>query len=331
MAAEKKQDRLGELLEKPLIKADVRYALRTRMRDLLRSRGWRRPYQKLGYLKALELYKFMDIDPKTAFFNAEFPGGFMFAARDTFDLQDWRASTFYPENARITGRVSDAEQEAGDVNFLVDTYGAYSHNKDKWFIGAMNINGKDIWVSGDMTSAKDIYILVNLVRTRFELVDLYTADGYVALSGDSGKDNAEENNMALVAGEILCAIYTVKQGGSCVIKIIGGESETTHKLIALLGTYFKRLNLFKPALSSIINLEFYVVARERNDMEMDLSLAQIRKVLNFDLEPSATSKQIGNAAAKINERRLRFNDMIVELIEAGDYAGIADLVPNPII
>lgn len=317
-----------ELMDVPLIANDVRYALRTRMRDLVRSKGWRQPYQKLGYLKALELYKYVGTNPKTAFFNAEFPGGFMFAARDTFDLKDWRASTFYPESTQVTGSVNDAEQQSGDVNFLVDKFGAYSHNKDKWFIGEMNIGGRDIWVTGDMTSAKDIYILVSLVRTKFELVDLYTADGYVSLP-DADKIEAEKNNLKLLAGEILCAIYTVAPGGACIIKIIGGELETTHKLIAIIGEYFNKLEIFKPALSSIVNLEFYVIGKERNEREMDFSLSQIRKVLDFNLETSDTSRQIGEVLKKINAHRLNLTKKIVELIEEGDYAGIAELVPVP--
>lgn len=242
-------------------------------------------YHGMGYFKARQLY-FKAFGrkkgPKTAFFNAEMPGGFIKAALDIWPDLEWRASSFFPRedlmtldinNPTVRGRTSDG------FSFLRDKFGTFENNKERWMIGDMTFGDMKVWLDGDLTNAKSLALLIALSKSK-GLVDLYTADGGFETEGDK-EDN--ENMFKLFIGEMLTGTACLAPGGTLIVKTFGGLHPITHYVVATCKKFFNKINLHKPFMSRKTNMEFYVILRDRNEEPLNLSLKEIQEFLDISL------------------------------------------------
>lgn len=91
--------------------------------------------------------------------------------------------------------------------------------------------------------------------------DLYTADGGFDFSNDY---NSQENTVQrLLAAEALAGIYTLRAGGTMVIKMFDTKNRATLELLWLLTVCFNRTGFIKPHTSRPANSERYWIGQDR--------------------------------------------------------------------
>lgn len=89
--------------------------------------------------------------------------------------------------------------------------------------------------------------------------DIITADGGIDVSDDY--DKQEVKSLRIIFSQILAMLYSLKNGGTFIIKIFDCFEEETVKLLQLLYDHFQHFDIFKPLLSRPCNSEKYVICQ----------------------------------------------------------------------
>lgn len=311
----------------------IKDSLRHLMTRTKNVRRMNEKYMSNGYFKAREIFTKMKSEgakPKTAFFNAELPGGFLFAALDIFHNIDWVASSYKPK---------DPKRGQRGITFLEDRYQSLKNNPDRWLIDKKEINGEYVYVDGDMTGPTGVVLAVNQVKSRFKNgVDLYTSDGGFEVKGDS-----EIETIRLKTGEILTGLLTVATGGSMVVKLFGCLQPWTQFLITTCIHYFEDVELFKPVLSAPTNLEIYLICTNRKKDKFSVTFETLEKIFNnikidvsinemnsLKLSPSKIKQSqidiIKESALGYKEDRYNAMKSVIDAIENHNFLIIEEIV-----
>nr|QBK84742.1 MAG: FtsJ-like methyltransferase [Pithovirus LCDPAC01] len=226
-----------------------------------------------GTIKGFELLSFKEVKDSyginnTMFFNSELPGGFIFAAKEFFELKNdnWVFCSLYPR--KVIGQTTAAERffgPEGKKRFLIDTYNLIGSNSSNW-LGGSRVDGPcSYYLDCDMTKSSSIISVARLVRKKFPNgVGVYTADGGIGYDEKDRKRSKEQINSILLAGEVICGIMSVGYRGTMIVKIFSGLHEWTHQLIAFISLFFTKVTVRKIFTSNPLNRELYVIASDRN-------------------------------------------------------------------
>jgi len=114
--------------------------------------------------------------------------------------------------------------------------------------------GKD--GTGDLTVPENIQQFALETRKR-GYRDLVIADGGMDVENDPEKQ--ENKNAHLILGEVLCALYVLKEGGMFVLKMYDSYNKFTADILCLLFRHFKKNIRYKPLTSRPANGEVYFI------------------------------------------------------------------------
>ncbi len=121
-------------------------------------------------------------------------------------------------------------------------------------------------------------------------VDLVTADGGIDV--ESQPQNQEPLSARLLLTQAIIGMFSLKRGGSLVLKIFGGLTSHSADTLFLLSNGFHRINLFKPCSSRPANQERYIICSERRD-NIDHLLPLCKEVLrSYDKEDINTFLEV---------------------------------------
>jgi cap2 methyltransferase len=217
------------------------------------TKGWLKGAELIGSPQVLA--SFPTDRPIKAYFNAELPGGFVFAANHILNGRlDWIISSFWPRSS-TTGQKPEAD-------YLEDMYGLLKNNPQRNIVGTIRTKQGDnpeflFWNTGDMTDDLALKACSQLANSKLGKVDLYTADGGF---GVAGKESEQEVlSFPLILGEVKLGLSIIAPGGVIIIKMFTIFQNNTLGLIISLASYFNKIELIKPSFSSPLNSEVYFV------------------------------------------------------------------------
>jgi hypothetical protein len=211
-----------------------------------------------AWLKCWEMVHFYHLIPLdhsddfTVFCNAEFPGAFIFAINQYIKTKTrnknykWFANSLWPGKCEIKGDKSLREEDS----ILGDSFGLYKKYRDHWLMNS----GDE---TGDVTNPHMIGVMREKLGGK---VDLYTSDIGIPLSYDDAK-NQESLEAHLNLGQVVCALRTLKEGGSMVCKTFMFFKPMTMSLLYLLTSVFEYFTISKPMTSRPANAEIYLVGK----------------------------------------------------------------------
>ncbi len=180
------------------------------------------------------------------FFNAELPGGFVFAANHVFQTNkipfDWVVSSLYP-------------REVKSVDHIADMFGLIERNPEHSLVGPITIPKGTFWSDGDLTNPKMCDILAKLAQQKLGKVNLYTADG--GIDTDDRPEIQEVLTTPVISGEVRVAVQVLDLGGVAIIKMFTFFTPVMRNLIIWFGRHFDQYTFVKPAASSSLNSEVY--------------------------------------------------------------------------
>ncbi|CAN5690261.1 hypothetical protein BH23THE1_BH23THE1_32630 [soil metagenome] len=183
-----------------------------------------------------------------AFFNAELPGGFIYAANHFLKtngrLFDWVIASYLP-------------QVTHGKNFLPDEFDIISKYPKRTLVGSILTNRGNFWSDGDLTNPKMPAILATLARSRLNPIHLYTADGGFDVEGQ--ENIQEELSLPLIRGEVECGLRSINPGGIMIIKIFTFFTPQMWTLLVFLMRAFQNYDIFKPKTSGPLNSESYFI------------------------------------------------------------------------
>ena len=191
-----------------------------------------------AWLKFFEIGTQFKFEYAFVFLNAEFPGAFVSCVNHLKQIQDkkrkkkdlaWCASSF------VNGPLDD--------QFLL-----YKRFPQNWLMSEH--------MNGDITKMENITKIESILEHN---VTLYTSDGSIDIKDDFV--NQEMLNFKLLVGEMLCALKTLKVGGSAVIKMFSCLEMHTVSAIHHFVVHFEKAHIVKPATSRAQNSELYLVAQ----------------------------------------------------------------------
>ena len=139
-------------------------------------------------------------------------------------------------------------------------------------------------MDGDMTRIENIKQIESILKQK---VTMYTADGSV----DIGEDfiSQEKLNFKLLVGEMLCALKSLKRGGSAVIKMFACTEMITISAVHHFVMHFEEAHIVKPATSRPQNSELYLIAKSFKGGN-----TQYEKELQEVIESNATIEDLSN-------------------------------------
>lgn len=189
-----------------------------------------------SYFKMLEIWDFLGLrDVTCSSHTAEGPGGFLEAIQHRAPRTTSIAMTLRSTERTVPGwRKSQAFlREHPSVHV---TYGADN--------------------TGNLYSLANQSAFAAAARTHLSHpADLYTADGGFDFSNDY---NGQENTVQrLLAAEALAGFYTLRGGGTMVLKVFDTKNRATLELLWVLSSCFERSALIKPHTSRPANSERY--------------------------------------------------------------------------
>lgn len=114
--------------------------------------------------------------------------------------------------------------------------------------------GKD--GTGDLTVPENIQQFAIETRKRGHR-DLVIADGGMDVESDPEKQ--ENKNAHLILGEVMCALYVLKIGGTFVLKMYDSYNKFTTDILCLLFRHFRKNIRYKPLTSRPANGEIYFI------------------------------------------------------------------------
>ena len=204
-----------------------------------------------AWIKCWEMVHFYHLIPKnhsddfTVFCNAEFPGAFIFAINHYIKTETSNKKYKWYANSLWPGKEDDR-----DDNILGDSFELYKKYRDHWLM-----NGKD--ASGNVTDPDMIRIITEKLGKK---VDLYTSDIGIGIPYDQA-NNQESLEAHLNLGQVICALRTLKEGGSMVCKTFMFFKPMTISLLYLLTNVFTEFSVSKPMTSRPANAEIYLIGR----------------------------------------------------------------------
>lgn len=202
-----------------------------------------------------------------AFFNAELPGGFVFATNHYLKTHgknlSWLIASFQPRTAQ--------EKYIGDI------FGIMQANPDKTLSGRISTNRGVFWSTGDLTDKLMTQILAQLAGPG--TIDLYTADGGFDVTG---RENLQETlSLPLIQGEINTGMQVLKVGGNMVLKIFTFFTPEMWANLVRLMRAFNNYTLYKPTTSNPLNSEVYFIGLNfMGDQVGDVAPEQILNTLS---------------------------------------------------
>lgn len=207
------------------------------------TKAWLKMADMLLHIRFVDIVKGTKVK---AFFNAELPGGFVFATNHILRTNnipfDWVVSSLYP-----------IDQKTG----LTDMYGLIGGNPDKSLVGEFNSNKGRIWCDGDLTKPKVCDFLVQRCLAKIGKVNLYTSDGGFDVEG---QENAQETlSIPLIMGEISVGIRVLDIGGTLILKMFTFFTPKMQGMVCWLARHFEKFVLYKPSASSNLNSEVYFI------------------------------------------------------------------------
>ena len=218
------------------------------------TKAWLKMYEMLTETSIGE-YLLQLTDDVHCFFNAELPGGFIYALNHYFKNKhhafDWVISSYLPENTK-------------DKDFLSDDFQLLSKYPNNALVG----NIKNTWIDGDLTNPDMPDILAKLAKSILGDIHLYTADGGFDVQGNENQQ--EELTLPLIRGEIECGLLSLAKGGVMIIKIFTFFTPQMFTLLVYLTRLFESYDIFKPQTSGILNSESYFIGiGYKNNMNKD--------------------------------------------------------------
>ena len=182
-----------------------------------------------------------------AFFNAEFPGGFV-AAHNHYMKTERRSRTFEWRASSLMEGLATGNDVA-----LGDKYGLYAQNRDNWMMNEAN--------NGDATSAANIRDWAARIgpKSSYGGVDLYSHDAGMDVSDDY--NNQESTNAKLHLGCALAGFATMKIGACFIAKQYTIFETLSWNLILIYANLFDEFRLCKPLTSRPYNSEIYLIGK----------------------------------------------------------------------
>ena len=216
----------------------------------------------------------------SAFFNADLPGGFVFATNHI--LTNWKIHLNWLISSYLPREGAEAKSH------LADTFGLIEFNPSHSLVGYINTDRGQFYSDGDLTLPKVPAILSELAKNTLSNVHFYTADGGFSVAG---KENLQEKlTLPLILGEVECGLRCLSTGGVFVLKIFTFFTPTLLTLLGSLIQLFTQYQLFKPMSSGPLNSEMYFIGigYQGAPSEFVEQLKQAREILtgiNYD-EPT---------------------------------------------
>lgn len=183
-----------------------------------------------------------------AFFNAEFPGAFIYAVHHFAQQHNrkfrWVIASYLPRS------------KLGQ-DFLEDHYRLLEKYPSNSLVGEIKTNKGVFWSDGDLTQPRMPAILAQLAKSKLGRINLYTADGGFDVGG---RENLQEElSLPLIRGEIETGLLSLSEGGCFVLKIFTFFTPQMRSLLVLLMRLFHQFDIFKPQTSGRLNSESYVI------------------------------------------------------------------------
>lgn len=278
-----------------------------------------------AWIKCWEMVHFYHLIPKdhsddfTVFCNAEFPGAFIFAINQYIKTKTdnknykWFANSLWP-----------GKEEGKEDNILGDSFGLYKKYKDHWMM-----NGKD--ASGDVTDPNMIRIITERLSGK---VDLYTSDIGIGTPYDQA-NNQESLEAHLNLGQVVCALRSLKEGGSMVCKTFMFFKPMTMSLLYLLTSVFTQFSVSKPMTSRPANAEIYLIGKGYRSNEVVTNKLE-ELLFNWDITkmkywiipvPRSFYLQIVYSLYYLYQRQTYFVQKNLEFVE-NEYKLVGGKYPN---
>ena len=178
-------------------------------------------------------------DTFTIFCNAEFPGAFILALNHYIKTctnskkYEWYANSLWPGDGK-----------GANKEIFKDSFKLYEKYPNRWLMNAEN--------GGSVLDPKMIKIIEDRLADK---VDLYTSDIGI------GAEFNEEAEAPLNLGQIICALKTLKEGGTMVCKMFLFFKPFNMSLLRLLCNVFKHFYVTKPMASRGGNSEIYIIGK----------------------------------------------------------------------
>lgn len=171
------------------------------------------------------------------FCNAELPGAFIFALNHfiktkTNTTYDWVANSLYPSQSMI----------------LDDEFKLYERCPSHWLMSPQH--------NGDVTDPTMIDVIATRCQRR---IDVYTSD--IGIEIGTSYHDQEYKEAHLNLGQMLCALRTLKEGGSMVCKTFMFFYPLSMSILYLTSLCFTEFFIYKPETSRPRNSEVYVIGK----------------------------------------------------------------------
>ena len=199
-----------------------------------------------AWMKCWEMIHTFDLVPVdhpdtfTIFCNAEFPGAFILALNHYIKTStkskkyEWYANSLWPGDGKGTNK-----------EIFKDSFKLYEKYPDRWLMNDKN--------GGSVLDPKMIWIIEDRLM---DSVDLYTSD-----IGIGAEFDEEEAEAPLNLGQIICALKTLKRGGTMVCKMFLFFKPFNMSLLRLLCNVFEHFYVTKPIASRGGNSEIYIIGK----------------------------------------------------------------------
>lgn len=166
--------------------------------------------------------------------------------------------------------------------------------------------GKD--GTGDLTVPENIQQFAIDTRKRGHR-DLVIADG--GMDVESEPERQENKNAHLILGEVLCALYVLKEGGTFMLKMYDSYNKFTADILCLLFRHFRKNIRYKPLTSRPANAEVYYIGMGFTGFNISSkSLDNIFTILR-SRAPISEVDDIGNKKTEIISGFLPKQDQIL--------------------
>ena len=239
----------------------------------------------------------------TIFCNAEFPGAFILALNHYIKTctkskkYEWYANSLWPGDGK-----------GANKEIFKDSFKLYEKYPNRWLMNAEN--------GGSVLDPKMIKIIEDRLADK---VDLYTSD-----IGIGAEFDEEEAEAPLNLGQIICALKTLKEGGTMVCKMFLFFKPFNMSLLRLLCNVFKHFYVTKPMASRGGNSEIYIIGKGYKkdqgviDTLMDTLVHWNKKSVNTYITPITQDfyVKLVYALYYIYGRQLRFLKKNMDIVKA---------------
>ncbi|GMT04373.1 hypothetical protein PENTCL1PPCAC_26547, partial [Pristionchus entomophagus] len=132
----------------------------------------------------------------------------------------------------------------------------YTKASDMFLDDQLIVDYPDRWIFG-VDNSGDVRILAESLLQSNVSFDLVTADGSTYSQDDP--ENQESIVFEILLAEVNCALVSLRNGGSFVMKVYSSFTTRSSRLFALLINLFERVVIYKPPSSKSGNTERYLI------------------------------------------------------------------------